>query len=65
MKRRRVRRVGIVFATMVAVGTTAGLGTSAFARQYNNEGNSYNDSGRNCTSYEYYYSSNCWHHGNF
>jgi hypothetical protein len=64
-KRRRLRRVGIVLASLVALGTSVGLTGSASARQSNNEGNSYNNSGRNCTSYEYYYNSNCYHHGQF
>jgi hypothetical protein len=61
--RRRLRRVGIVLASMVALGASVGLTGSASARQSNNEGNSYNNSGRNCTSYEYYYDTNCYPHG--
>jgi len=40
MQRRRIRRAGVVLASMVALGATAGLGGTAFAGRANG-GNNY------------------------
>jgi hypothetical protein len=62
MQKRRLRRAGVVLASMVALGATAGVGGTAFAnsgRDHNGSPGQYN----NCTALYQTQSSNTLHRG--